>query len=63
MTDKMDMRYDSRVIQHALRRQSLTHEEVRAHMASLPDDADEAEECEVTFSTPFADRQATREEE
>jgi hypothetical protein len=56
MSDNKEMRLDTRVMPHALRRGSITHDEVKQHMADLPDEADEAVECETKFDTPFARR-------
>jgi len=53
-----DFRFDVRVMPHALRRGKLAQADVDAHIAALPDDAEEAEPCEVVFTTPFADRLA-----
>ncbi|MCB9680286.1 MAG: hypothetical protein H6733_02340 [Alphaproteobacteria bacterium] len=51
-----DMKFDVRVLPHSVRRNKITHEQIDAHLASLPDEADEALECAVKFTTPFADR-------
>jgi hypothetical protein len=64
MTQKIhgnDTRFDSRVLDYAIRRKELSHQEVRDHLATLPDEADEAIEMKVKFSTPAASRAGARE--
>jgi len=55
-TSKDDIQFDVRTQAHVLRRGSITQAEIDAHVASLPDDADEAVESHVRFTTPYADR-------
>jgi len=44
---------DNRVAQHHIRRGTVTEAQWQAHLDSLPDDADEAEETETTFSPSY----------
>jgi|JI10StandDraft_1071094.scaffolds.fasta_scaffold4669302_1 hypothetical protein len=53
-----DTRFDVRVIEHAIRRRSLTRDEVNAHLAALEDDAEHAVESHVRFHSSFSDRPA-----
>lgn len=56
-----DLRFDIRVIPHALRRGTLTPSDVAEALAALPDDAEEGQPSNVVFSTPFANRALTEE--
>ncbi len=51
-----DIRFDTRVMEHALRRGKITREEIATHLAELPDEAGEGQESVVPFTTPYADR-------
>lgn len=51
-----DMHFDVRVVPHKIRRNELAQSELEAHLAELPDEADEAVPSEIVFTTPFADR-------
>jgi hypothetical protein len=55
-TSKDDFQFDVRILAHRLRRGQLTQAEIDAHKASLPDEADEAVESQIRFTTPYADR-------
>lgn len=50
---KDDMRFDVRVIEHAMRRNQLTRAEYEQYLASLPDDAEEGEEIETVFAETY----------
>lgn len=54
---RADMKYDVRTLKHRLRRNEITLAEYEAHLAELPDDSEELEETEVTFTASFAERQ------
>lgn len=54
-----DAQFDVRIIEHAVRRGQMTWKEVDAHLADLPDEADEAAEVETTFQATFAKRRNT----
>lgn len=58
-----DMRFDVRVVSHALRRGQVDHASYRKHLEALPDESDELEESEVAFATPYADRMKRQAEE
>jgi hypothetical protein len=58
-----DTRFDSRVLEFALRRKEISHQEIRTHLESLPDEAEEAVDMEVQFATPYANRVLAREPE
>lgn len=51
-----DLMFDVRLLPYSIRRGRVTHDAVAEHLASLPDEADEAVKSEVRFTTPFADR-------
>ena len=55
-----DTRFDSRVLEFALRRKEITHQDIQTHLEALPDEAEEAVDMEVVFATPFADRVVAR---
>jgi hypothetical protein len=55
-----DHRFDTRVTDYSMRRKEITEAEIRAHLATLPDEASEAVEVNVKFNTPFADRVVRR---
>ncbi|HMV68573.1 MAG TPA: hypothetical protein PKA64_17110 [Myxococcota bacterium] len=51
-----DTRFDVRVIEHAIRRGTLTRAEVDAELATLDDEAEFAVESSVRFHAGVADR-------
>lgn len=53
MTDGIRKEFDVRVVDFHLRRRSVTHEEYEKYLASLPDDAEEADETETTFESTY----------
>lgn len=46
---RKDMKFDVRATKHRLRRAEMTRQEVEAHLASLPDEAAEAEPTRTEF--------------
>lgn len=48
--------FDVRVVSNNIRRELLSHKDYAAHLASLPDEADEARDSEVLFTSPSGDR-------
>ncbi len=59
---KNEVLLDTRVLPHAVRRGSVSFDEVKAHLAGLPDESEEVVESAVRFSTPYADRVARGED-
>lgn len=55
-TSQDEFKFDARILQHQLRRGKIDPAEVEAYLASLPDEAEEAVESQVRFTTPYADR-------
>ncbi|MCO4744070.1 MAG: hypothetical protein KC912_04730 [Proteobacteria bacterium] len=55
--------YDVRVVNSLARRGELDREAYAAHLAALPDEADEGVETETRFATPYNDRAENAEEE
>lgn len=51
-----DTRFDVRVIDHAIRRNTLTRAEVNEHLATLPDEAELAVESSVRFHATHMER-------
>lgn len=51
-----EARFDKRTLPHRQRRGEFTQAEVDAHLATLPDDAEEAVESTVRFAAPTASR-------
>lgn len=50
MPNKDDVtRFDVRCIKYHLRRGTLTHDELRAHLDNLPDEAEHGEETQTRF--------------
>jgi len=49
-----DMRFDVRTQKHRLRRGELSHDELAAFLADLPDEAEEAVETETRFVAAYA---------
>ena len=58
---KTEEMFDKRLIRSRLRSKTLVQKEVDAHLANLPDEADNCEESEVVFHTPYGDRQEKNE--
>ena len=54
---RADMKYDLRTLKHRLRRKEITQAEYEAFLAELPDESEEFEQTEVTFTASFAERQ------
>ncbi len=54
--------FDVRVIPYNMRRGSVTHDQLKAHLAALPDEADHATDVLTPWSTPYADRIKEKEE-
>ncbi len=54
---RADMKFDLRTLKHRLRRGEITQAEYDASLAELPDESEELEETEVTFTASFAERQ------
>ena len=48
--------FDVRVVEHSIRRGTVTRAEYRAHLASLPDEAEHGEATTTQFRTPFEAR-------
>jgi|JI8StandDraft_1071087.scaffolds.fasta_scaffold839040_1 hypothetical protein len=59
-TDQAEYRFDARVIDHAIRRGSLTRQEVNTFLAELPDEAEHGVESNVKFISSFADKRSPR---
>lgn len=55
-----ESRFDVRVIDHAIRRGSITRAEVAAHREGLQDDAEHAVESTVKFSSHIAEKSPRR---
>jgi hypothetical protein len=53
-----EIEFDVRTVRHQLRRQKITNEQVEKYLASLPDDAEHAEETETRFVGHFEQRRA-----
>jgi hypothetical protein len=51
-----DLQFDVRILAHQIRRGMITQAEIDARVAALPDEAEEAVESQVRFTTPYADR-------
>ena len=48
--------FDVRVVQFHLRHRNVAEDAYEAYLKKLPDDADECEETETTFSNPYERR-------
>jgi hypothetical protein len=53
--------FDKRLIRSRLRSKALVQKDVDAHLAALPDEADNCEDSKVVFNTPFGNRQEKNE--
>jgi hypothetical protein len=51
-----DMKYDVRALKYRLRREEISKKELEKHLASLPDDAAEAETTSTGFAATFEER-------
>lgn len=60
MADKDPTLFDTRVIQHHLRRGSLTAEQLAEHLANLPDEAEHGEPTTTQFVPRAASAEARK---
>lgn len=51
-----DMKFDVRLLKYRYRRSELTTKDVEKHLASLPDEAAEAQPTSTTFAAVFEER-------
>lgn len=51
-----DMKFDVRLLKYRYRRSELTTKDVEKHLASLPDEATEAQPTSTTFAAVFEER-------
>ncbi len=51
-----DMQFDVRTLPYRLSRGEITQEQVDKVLGELPDDADNADETQTAFTTPWQDR-------
>jgi len=57
MSKQLDLKlFDVRVIEHHLRRGTITQEQYQAFLDDLPDEVDEGDETETRFSPTWAER-------
>lgn len=58
--DRDNSRFDTRIIEHGIRRGTLKPAEVNTFLQDLPDDAEHAVDANVRFTTPFGDKHRRR---
>ena len=51
-----DMKFDVRTLKYRSRRSELSPKEIEKHLASLPDEADEAETTKTEFVASFEEK-------
>lgn len=53
-----DRHFDVRIVEAQIRRGTITADDYKAYLASLPDDAEHAEPSNVVFESAFRQRHA-----